>query len=282
MARTIIRTSAAALAAAACVTLLGGCWGRNFWRAQEASLETAVKVDSLLKENATLQRRVYLLEETLAEQQEYTRRSAASASMDLEEIKDQLNALFGMIDEQDRMPVRRGGRTPDPARAGPALPAAIPDSALSAGEGASPGDSAAAPYDSAAAPAALPTAEEMYRQIYLDFSRMKYEIALEQSEEFLRAYPGDGLVEEVRFLRGECYMELGRDFDALKEFSIILQEFPRGRRTPAALLRMAISYDRIGDAELAAGVVRRLVREYPASEEAIEARERFGSMLDER
>jgi TolA-binding protein len=256
--------------------MLGGCWGRSFWRAPEASLETAVKVDSLLKENAILQRRIYQLETTLAGQQEHSRRAAASTSMDLEEIKDQLNALFGMIDEQGRMPASGGVRPAAPTGAGTATRTQPPDSIAASGGGAT------ASPDTTPTVGVIPTAEEMYRQIYLDFSRMKYEIALEQSEEFLREYPDDGLVEEVRFLRGECYVELGRDFDALKEFSAILQEFPRGRRTPAALLRMAISYERIGDTELAAGVVRRLVREYPDSEETIEARERFSGMLDDR
>ena len=275
MNRIIIRT-AAALAAAACVMTLGGCWGRDFWRAQEASLETNARVDSLLKENAILQRRVYQLETTLAEQQEYQRRAAANTSMDLGEIKDQLNALFGMIDEQGRTPVARNVRPTAPTGVAVSTQTPPPDTSAVSGGGAT-----FAP-DSAASAVAVPTAEEMYRQIYLDFSRMKYEISLEQSDEFLREYPDDPLAEEVRFLRGECFVELGRDFDALKEFSTILQEFPRGRRTPAALLRMAISYERIGDTDLAAGVVRRLVREYPDSEEAVEARERFSGMLDER
>ncbi|MDD3642337.1 MAG: tetratricopeptide repeat protein [Candidatus Krumholzibacteria bacterium] len=275
MDRTLARM-AAALATAACVAALGGCWGRSFWRAQEASLDTAVKVDSLLRENAILQRRVYQVETALAGQQEHSRRAAASASMDLEEIKDQLNALLGIIDEQGRWPAARSVRPAAPPAEASGSRTPPPDSIAASGGG------AASATDTILPAVIPPTAEEMYRQIYLDFSRMKYEIALEQSEEFLREYPDDGLVEEIRFLRGECYMELGRDFDALKEFSTVLQEFPRGRRTPAALLRMAISYERIGDTALAAGVVRRLVREYPDSEEAVEARERFGGMLDER
>jgi tol-pal system protein YbgF len=125
-----------------------------------------------------------------------------------------------------------------------------------------------------------PLPEEMYRQIYLDFSRMEYEIALEESDEFLREYPGDPRTEEVRFIRGECYLELGKDHDALKEFSTILQDYPRGQKVPAVLLRMAITYEKTGDMELARGVAGRLIREYPDSGEAAEARERFGDSPD--
>lgn len=275
--RHTITRALVSLCALACALPLGGCWGRNFWRAQEASIETSVKVDSLLRENALLQRRVYQLEKALDEQREFVRRSGARTSTDLEEIKDQLSALLGMIDETGRTLPPRSVQPPvtDPARESP-VPLE-PDST------AAPGAADAARSDDDppdAAPA--PSAEQIYRQIYLDFSRMDYEIALEESAVFLSEHPHDPLLEEVRFLRGECFMELGRDFDALKEYSTLLQEFPRGRRSPAALLRMAMSYERIGDRALAAGVVRRLVREYPASGEAAEARVRFSGMLDER
>jgi len=152
----------------------------------------------------------------------------------------------------------------------------IPDTASSPDSLPVTGAEAVSLSDSAAAAVSVPAPEEMYRQIYLDFSRMEYEIALEESEEFLREYPGDPMTEEVRFVRGECYLELDKDHDALREFSTILQDYPRGRKTPAVLLRMAITYDRTGDSELAQGVADRLLREYPDSEEAAEVRERFG------
>ena len=90
------------------------------------------------------------------------------------------------------------------------------------------------------------------------------------------------MTEDVRFIRGECFLELDKDHDALREFSTILQDYPRGRKTPAVLLRMAITYDRTGDSELAQGVADRLLREYPDSEEAAEVRERFGDQPDDQ
>ena len=231
------------------------------------------KVDSLLEENAVLQRRVYHLETLLEGQQEQIRRNGAGNSMDLEEIKDQIDALLLMIEENQRqVPVQRSVRhpsarlreTPDTTAAADSIPEAVTGAA-----------------DSVAVETA-PSPEEMYRQIYLDFSRMEYEIALEESEAFLREYPGDPMTEDVRFVRGESFLELGKDLAALSEFSAILQDYPRGRKTPAVLLRMALTYERTGDSQLARGVAGRLMREYPDSEEAAEARERFGETPDER
>ena len=84
------------------------------------------------------------------------------------------------------------------------------------------------------------------------------------------------MTEDVRFIRGECFLELDKDHDALREFSTILQNYPRGRKTPAVLLRMAITYDRTGDSELAQGVAGRKYSAYPHSEEAADATARCG------
>jgi TolA-binding protein len=125
----------------------------------------------------------------------------------------------------------------------------------------------------------VPGPEEMYSQIYMGFARMDYQNALEDSRIFLEEYGGNPLEEKVFFIRGECFMQQEKYFDALKEFSRILKEYPEGDKVPGALLRTAIAYNEIGDRDLAAGVVRRLVRNYPDSEEASIAREEFGDML---
>lgn len=277
MNRTVIRILLV-VSIAASTLVLGGCWGRDFWDAQETTLALDAKVDSLLGENAILQRRIYHLETILEGQQEQLRRSGARSSMDLEEIKDQIAALYVLLEEEQQAAPQRTVRHPSTQAVIPVIPdtTSSPDSLPVTGDG------AVSIPDSAAASETLPTPEEMYRQIYLDFSRMEYEISLEESEVFLSEYPGDPMTEDVRYVRGECYLELDKDHDALREFSTILQDYPRGKKTPAVLLRMAITYDRTGDEELAQGVAGRLIREYPDSEEAAEARERFGDSPDEQ
>ncbi len=275
MHRPVIRILIAVSVSAAAL-VFGGCWGKSFWNAQESALATEAKVDSLLEESAILQRRIYHLETMLEGQQEQLRRGGARTSMDLEEIKDQINALYVMIEEGRQVPVHASVRHPS------VQTPVMPDTASSTDSLPVAGGGAVSLSDSAAAAASVPVPEEMYRQIYLDFSRMEYEIALEESEVFLHEYPGDPMTEDVRFIRGECFLELDKDHDALREFSTILQDYPRGRKTPAVLLRMAITYGRTGDSELAQGVAGRLLREFPDSEEAAEARERFGDSPDDQ
>ncbi len=259
------------------VIMNGGCWGRKFFHAPGVTIETSARVDSLLGENYDLQRRISRIEKMLSAQQEYSRGVNAQLKIDLEELKDQLNVLTQILEENERTIAWKS--KPDRESIGEADRKNVvssPDSVFLTGDETSSVDSLQSEEK-----AVIPLPEEMHRQLYLDFSRMEYQIAVEESESFLAEYPDHPLGEEVRFIRGECFMELEKYFDALKEFSAILQEYPGRGKTPSVLLRIAISYEKIGDRDLAAGVVRRLIREYPGSEEAVVARERFSDMLDE-
>ncbi len=283
------------------VAIDGGCWGRKFFRMPSETMNTAAKVDSLLVENAALKARIAAIERTLREDQEFARGTNAQLKMDLEELKDRLNALQEALREaQESSPFkpaeRRRPARPDTTGAQGAA-AENRRTALARASEVSRGDtletargsidrdslsgvgSAADTAGALAAPA--PPPEDLFRQIYLDFSRREYQLTLEECESFLAEYPDDPLGEEVLFVRGQCLMEQSRYAEALKEFSTILQRYPRGKRVPGALLRMAVSYDVMGQKELAAGVVRRLLKEHPDSEEAKVAAERFSAIIQE-
>jgi TolA-binding protein len=265
-----------------------GCWGRKWYRAPGETLDTGSKVDSLLGENDKLQRRVYHLETLMQDQQDYSRNINTQFKMDIEELKDQINILQEMLRQMGlRVPYQPERRSAqDTLRTSMGTDAGRLDSeeldTASAGTteaGTQPGDSTASDTTRVPVVSAVPSAQEMQRQIYLDFSRGEYQLALEGSEAFLEAYPDHPLGEEVHFIRGECFIEQDKHFDSLKEFSIILKKFPHGTRIPASLLRMAVSYEKIGEEELAAGIARRLIKEYPYSEEAAAAEEQFRELL---
>ncbi len=278
----------------------GGCWGRKFFRMPGETLDTSARVDSLLRENAILQRRVYLAGKSLGELRDFSRSANAQLKIDIEELKDQLNALQQLIREngggEPYVPgparVRRpdamgadsvGGDRPEEAFSNTVPAAAVPpDSQFVAPGTVQPGDTVpgAADTTAAAAGVAVPLPEEIHRQVYLDFSRGAYQLALEESELLLKEYPEHPLREEIHFIRGECFIQQEKHFESLEEFLFILQRYPRGRRVPAALLRMAIAYESIGEDEIAAGKVRQLIREYPYTEEAASAKERFKDLLE--
>ncbi len=262
--------------------LNAGCWGAKFIGMPQRSIDTSSAVDTLIAREKNLEKRLDELQQQFVRQQEYSRITAAGSKMDAEAIKDQLNAISQMLLESSQIRPSQGNNIPSRQRndSSPALQRIEKDTLEAVSKNDSLGGTAS---DSAltGAPGNIPSAEVIYRQIYLDYSRMEYQISLDDSKIFLEEYPGDPLEQEVIFIRGECFIEQEKFFDALKEFSKILKKYPNGKKVPAALLRMAIAYDRLGDSDLAAGVIRRLVRDYPYSEEAAVAKEKFGEMLED-
>lgn len=257
----------------------------------QRAINTSVAVDTLLAREKNLEERLDKMQKELKNQQKYSRREAARSKMDMEGLKDQLNAMRQALLESSRLDSFKKEATVSSGRRGP-----LPRAANRNKEEAEDTLGAAAEYDSLSSdsetgaapdsgvvsgPDDTPSAGVMYRQIYLDFSRMEYQIALEDSKLFLDEYPDNPLAEEVIFIRGECFIEQEKYFDALKEFSRILKKYPEGKKVPASLLRMAVAYEEIGDSDLAAGIVRRLLRDYPNSEEAAAAEEEFGSILED-
>lgn len=272
-----------------CMILQAGCWGRKFFNMPSETIETSARVDSLLEENAKLSRRISNIEGTLSEQQDYSRRSNAQLKIDLEEMKDQLMILQEMLRNTDQNAYYRatgsgGAEVTLPRDVDKAQQVADegleeePDSTASTLPVESAGEASPDTAGTAGA-VSVPQPEEIHRQVYLYYSRGEYQLAIEESQLFLDEYPGHSLIQEIVFIRGECFMGQEKFFDALKEFSRILQEFPGGKRIPASLLRMVVAYENIGEAEVAAGIVRRLVREYPYSDEAALAEERYKDLL---
>lgn len=257
-----------------------GCWGKKFIQMPQNSLDAAAGVDSLDVKVKRLEWRVYRLNNQLEKQREYSRRAIARQKMDIEELKDKLNAALQLLDEA-------AGRTGVAAGVEYGVNrGSYPDTSSSSPDIDSPeGEDLSQPRDSLSSEDSLsvnvPAAGEIYRQVYLDYSRMDYRNALEDSKIFLEEYPDHPLEEKVYFIRGECFMQQEKFFDALKEFSKILKKYPDGEKVPGALLRTAIAYDEIGDRDLAAGVVRRLVRKYPEREETSIAKQKFGDMLED-
>lgn len=267
---------------AAAMIFQAGCWGRKFFRMPGESLETSAKADSLLRVNSELRRRLETMERNYERQQEYSRRSNAQLKLDIEELKDQINMLQEMLRDTGRSTGAAGIRESAPPSGGDDFTGG--EGGLEQPPAEPPGgtaDTLGADSVGTAETMTAPPPEEIHRQMYLDFSRGEFQLALEESEIFLAEYEGHHLTQEVLFIRGECFMEQEKYFDALKEFSRILQDFPSGNRIPASLLRMAIAYEGIGEREIAGGIVRRLIREHPYSEEAAVAEDRFGELLQE-
>jgi TolA-binding protein len=75
---------------------------------------------------------------------------------------------------------------------------------------------------------------------------------------------------------GECFFAQSRFDSAAVEYARVETGWPQGDRVPAALYKLALSKERLGQGEAAKQGFEDLVRRFPNSGEAQLARERLG------
>ena len=130
------------------------------------------------------------------------------------------------------------------------------------------------------------TADEQYARAVEHFENGDYPEAISDLQTFAFNYPQDPRVVEARWLMARAYLESEDWATAAQELLNYQRDFPREGRAAEALFQAGIAYQRMSlrpeldqrDTERAINVYDRLLREYPASDVAAEARERRGQL----
>lgn len=115
-----------------------------------------------------------------------------------------------------------------------------------------------------------PTADEAYEAAMGAYRRGSLSTAREGFQEFLRIAPSDERAPDAQFYVGESY---SRDPDAaIAAYQRVVERWPSSPRASAALLRMAKLEIARGDRTQARAHLNQILRSYPRSDEAEEAR----------
>jgi len=115
-----------------------------------------------------------------------------------------------------------------------------------------------------------PSADEAYQTALGAYRRGSLSTARDGFLEFLRIAPDDPRAPDAQFYVGESY---SRDPDAaIAAYQRVVDRWPESPRAPAALLRMARLEIARGDRAQARTHLNRILRSYPRSDEADEAR----------
>ena len=115
-----------------------------------------------------------------------------------------------------------------------------------------------------------PTADEAYEAALGAYRRGSLSTARAGFQEFLRIAPSDPRAPDAQFYVGESY---SRDPDAaVAAFQRVVERWPSSPRASAALLRMAKLEIARGDRARARTHLNQILRSYPRSDEAEEAR----------
>lgn len=232
--------------------LLPGCaWQRDYVRRGQLIDSLAVRVARVEAEQADTRQDLTTLR--------------ADVLTDLERAIDRLDQIGARQDETgdrlDRIALRlgigRGNLTPQPA----------PAETASADTGV-----AVVPTDSG------PDPQRMYDAAYYDFTRGRYEVAIEGFEEFIKQFPESANADNARYWVGECYYSMGDLPRAETEFGRVLSEYPDGNKVPSAAYKLGMVRVAQGRTEDARAQFRQVVEKYPGTNEARLAADRLRAM----
>jgi tol-pal system protein YbgF len=118
-----------------------------------------------------------------------------------------------------------------------------------------------------ARPSALdPLARRAYDSALAQVYAKKYDSALEALAGFLLKWPDHPYADNAHYWRGECYFAKGEYARAEEQFSGVVLGFPLGNKAADALLKLALTQDRLGKTKDAEAQREKLRREYPRSD----------------
>ena len=149
---------------------------------------------------------------------------------------------------------------PAPAPVAPAVPAPS-----------SPGDEPA-PSESLS-----PATQALYDRGYTLFNQGHFVDAEASFQRFLQANPGSELADNAQYGVGECYFAQSKFDSAAVEYARVEQIAPQGDKVPAALYKLALSQEKLGQTAQSKKTLEALVQRFPQSGEAQLARERLGT-----
>ena len=287
-----------ALAAAALVPALGGCLAT---KQDLKTLQTQMEADRAEnnRQIAALIARTQAMLDSLSGQNARIRADVANRMLQIDRQLVQIQALSGQSQQQIRDLQQQLERRAAEARA---AEAAADSTAAAVAERPAPADDApprntrppastdrtASTDRPAATPASpprttprtsppaprssdgAPTADEAYDTALGAFRRGSLSTARQGFQEFLRIAPDDRRAADAQFYVGEAYT---RDPDAaIAAYQRVVDRYPTSSRTPTALLRMAKLEIARGDRAQARTHLNRILRSFPRSDEADEAR----------
>jgi tol-pal system protein YbgF len=197
------------------------------------------------------------LNESLAEQNAFLRKSVPDRRLQDEAITTSLREMDERMSEiAEQIQGLHAAREAAP----PAAPAEIPGEA-----------GPAAPRAPAPAP---PAPRELYSQAYADYARGNFDLAIQEYEEYLRAYPETDLSDNAQYWIGECLYSKQKYEEALAAWDELFRRYPGSDKLPDARYKKGAALERLGRRSQAMIEYRAVANRYPNSEAGRKAREK--------
>jgi tol-pal system protein YbgF len=117
--------------------------------------------------------------------------------------------------------------------------------------------------------------ENMYQQGYDAMQAGDAAKARESFTKFLERYPKHRLAPAVHYSLGEAYYNEKNYDQAILEYQEVIRNSTDKDKVPAAMLKQGMAFKESGDPKSASYVWKKLIEEYPKSDEAKQAKEKM-------
>ena len=94
-------------------------------------------------------------------------------------------------------------------------------------------------------------------------------------EEFVKTYPRSELLPNASYWIGEAYYSEKNFENAIVQFQDVIEKYPSHPKASASLYKQSLAFESLGEAKKANALLKKLIENYPASDEARKAKERI-------
>ena len=203
----------------------------------------------------------------------------------LDKLQTQLQTLqseMQTVQAQTAPQQPAAGTNPDGAagQAPASAAGSMPGSAAGMAPGAAAGPSMAPPAGAAQPQAAnqAPPLRDTYLGGLRDFNAGHYDAAMSEFGDVARYYPNDTLAGNAEYYLGEIAFRQHQYKDTIKYDDAVLANFSGNVKAPAAQLRKGQALVMLGERAAGMREYRALLRRYPATPEAVQARSRLNAL----
>jgi len=239
------------LAGAALALVAAGCAPSGYYRSTSSSLDTLVTLQT------QQQKRLDTLEHEVANTRESVQATRASSDTRLTELNQRMDMLQGKLEES-------GMRFTNLAQKFEGVKQRIAE-----------GDSARSSGRNDSTRAIITDPDEAYRAAYSDYTAGRYGLAKDALTDYVRRFPDTEVSDNAQYLIGETLYNTGDLKGAILAYRKVVENYPKGDKVPAALLKAGIASARIGEKAAAHKYFVLVIQRFPKSDEARIARERM-------
>ncbi len=122
------------------------------------------------------------------------------------------------------------------------------------------------------------SAKKKYDQALELFKAKKFQQSNDLFIKFIKENPNTDLSINARFWVGDCLYNQKEYALAILEYQNVIADFPNYRKAPAALFKQGLSFEKLQDTDTSVIVYKKLVSEYPKSDQAAAAKKRLKAL----